>query len=412
MASKRMKMEDVPEEHHEQNISVDRLSDLPDYIIHHILSLVPTSVVIKTTLLSRRWRYIWASVPAIDMSDHWSSSKMRSKTLLGSYLEHHKKYSPDKDLFLTRFKLKLKYYGSYRHIDCWLSQCIQSSLRELDLCIEPQSMSRFYCLLQSMLQLARSLSVLKLQWMMLVGLPSVSFPALVTLSLEDMQMDDNTIHSLILACPNIKNLLISSNRGGSDIHISSSSLMSFRIEHVSYHRIHVEASNLLSFAYRGYSKSIITLANCESLRDLKLRGARFNDKWLEDLIPRLPLLESLTLDDCNGFEELKFFSQNLKCFTLRNYYAILYATINTPSLLSLNYWGYVPHKFSMSVGNHVEPDILVRSNIYNKEWYSNLVNFLRNFDCCRCLTLYVHTEKVCVFLYYIFFTPYLIIWSL
>lgn len=44
----------------------DWLSNLPTDILRHILSYLDNAEVVKTGLLSRRWRYIWASVPCLN----------------------------------------------------------------------------------------------------------------------------------------------------------------------------------------------------------------------------------------------------------------------------------------------------------------------------------------------------------
>ena len=45
---------------------VDRISGLPDAVLCHILSYRPTKLA-ATSVLSTRWRYIFASVPNIDL---------------------------------------------------------------------------------------------------------------------------------------------------------------------------------------------------------------------------------------------------------------------------------------------------------------------------------------------------------
>ncbi|KAL5721907.1 hypothetical protein ACHQM5_005492 [Ranunculus cassubicifolius] len=47
-----------------KRIDEDRLSNLPDPILHQILSFLgDMKQVIPTSLLSKRWRYLWTSLP-------------------------------------------------------------------------------------------------------------------------------------------------------------------------------------------------------------------------------------------------------------------------------------------------------------------------------------------------------------
>ncbi|XVF45510.1 hypothetical protein PTKIN_Ptkin02bG0212400 [Pterospermum kingtungense] len=49
------------EEKHESNI--DRISDLPDSVLCHILSVLPTVDSVATTILSKRCVDLWTQVP-------------------------------------------------------------------------------------------------------------------------------------------------------------------------------------------------------------------------------------------------------------------------------------------------------------------------------------------------------------
>ncbi|XP_042029153.1 F-box/LRR-repeat protein At4g14103-like [Salvia splendens] len=64
----------------EKNIeqeSHDRLSSLPSEILDHILSFLSMNEVVKTSLLSRKWRYFWDSTPCLsfDFRDFWNQER-------------------------------------------------------------------------------------------------------------------------------------------------------------------------------------------------------------------------------------------------------------------------------------------------------------------------------------------------
>ncbi|KAL8032132.1 hypothetical protein ABFX02_13G074700 [Erythranthe guttata] len=50
-------------ETYRRNLSIDRLSELPDSVLCYILSFLPTQKSVATSILSRRWRYLWTDVP-------------------------------------------------------------------------------------------------------------------------------------------------------------------------------------------------------------------------------------------------------------------------------------------------------------------------------------------------------------
>ncbi|KAI3498097.1 hypothetical protein L1887_33843 [Cichorium endivia] len=47
----------------------DRLTSLPEEVISHILSLMPTKFAVQTSILSKRWRYCWMTVTNLDFDD-------------------------------------------------------------------------------------------------------------------------------------------------------------------------------------------------------------------------------------------------------------------------------------------------------------------------------------------------------
>ncbi|CAL1395825.1 unnamed protein product [Linum trigynum] len=49
------------------DIDIDRLSSLPEDVLAHILSSLPTKYAVGTAVLSRRWKNLWTKVSNLDL---------------------------------------------------------------------------------------------------------------------------------------------------------------------------------------------------------------------------------------------------------------------------------------------------------------------------------------------------------
>ncbi|KAI3965602.1 hypothetical protein MKX01_010559 [Papaver californicum] len=66
-------------------VGEDRISKLPDPLVHHILSFLPTKCVVSTSILSKGWKYVWVSVPILDFRN-WEPPRI----LFTSYKDYDK----------------------------------------------------------------------------------------------------------------------------------------------------------------------------------------------------------------------------------------------------------------------------------------------------------------------------------
>jgi hypothetical protein len=55
----------------EGNDGIDRISSLPNSILYHILSFLPTKISVTMSLVSRRWRNLWKNLEVFDFRDKW-----------------------------------------------------------------------------------------------------------------------------------------------------------------------------------------------------------------------------------------------------------------------------------------------------------------------------------------------------
>ncbi|KAF5731602.1 F-box/LRR-repeat protein [Tripterygium wilfordii] len=192
---------------------VDKLSSLPNPILHCIFSFVPTIDVVRCSLLSRRWRYFWTSMPFLDI-DHcyfWSPH-----IKFGNQLEFGVKFTNFVTSVLMfrdgsdiqRFRLSSFIYCS-KWVDMWVTVLMSHNVKELDLTVCPEeSMVLPQCLADS-----DHLETLKLNLfnhVLVMPRPMMGrFSKLSSLHLISVRFpDSNSARMLFLRCKLLEHLVL------------------------------------------------------------------------------------------------------------------------------------------------------------------------------------------------------------
>ncbi|KAL2335645.1 hypothetical protein Fmac_016858 [Flemingia macrophylla] len=181
----------------------DRISSLPDEILCHILSFLPTKVSVSTSLLSKRWNPLWLSVPTFhfEFSNYW-------------YDQRHLYFAQSVDTFLRcrdleqpfrTFCLRYRFlFYDSSNLITWLKLAASQGRLEhlhLRLCVSKE--------LPSFLLSCKSLVVLKLELLTLKDLSSVDLPNLKVLHLITVDFcKDAHLGQLLSMSPNLEHLEI------------------------------------------------------------------------------------------------------------------------------------------------------------------------------------------------------------
>ena len=142
--NKRAKFQNAEKEDHGPSAAArDQLSDLPNALAHHILSLVPTIDAIRMSLVSKCWRDVWYSLPVIEFSDADARRKEgKHKRFVSKCLRLRRRdLLNTTDTAITTFKLRT--FRSTRNVDCWLKLVAKSRIKDLDLYFCPDSSTVF-----------------------------------------------------------------------------------------------------------------------------------------------------------------------------------------------------------------------------------------------------------------------------
>lgn len=217
---------------------VDMISDLPDSILHSILSRLPTTEeVIRSSILSTRWRYLWTSIPSIDID--YSRGLMPFKEFRNNKFEEFEcSVLANKSIDLDSFRLCCGNYFSMSKVRRWINAAITRNVKLLDLMFHPTEESKItevphclvncsslevlrLCLLGGLFMLRNysgflTIRVLELKTCILIDDDLVkdflksSCPLLENLSLVNCMT--STITVFCISCPKLKNLRIDNQK--------------------------------------------------------------------------------------------------------------------------------------------------------------------------------------------------------
>ncbi|KAL3848927.1 hypothetical protein ACJIZ3_010809 [Penstemon smallii] len=165
-STKRPKISSLSNDHDEE----DRISDLPDEILHQILILLPIKSIAKTSILSKRWKNLWNSFPDLDFTTvntiANSSIAMTSKNVRKKERFYVLKGSEYVDQILTLIDkhsdirvLKFRAFLSFSRLNHLVRNAVKHNVQELDIEV---STSDYFNFPRSVIT-SRSLRVLRLK---------------------------------------------------------------------------------------------------------------------------------------------------------------------------------------------------------------------------------------------------------
>ncbi|KAK9937694.1 hypothetical protein M0R45_014467 [Rubus argutus] len=117
----------------------DRISALPDAVLYHILAFLETKCTVRTSILSKRWKNIWAYVPNLYLNDEDFSSFADFIVFVDRALLIRESSA------IQKFHLhcNMCHAEDFSRIDGWIRTAIRYNVVELDLCIDADTEEMF-----------------------------------------------------------------------------------------------------------------------------------------------------------------------------------------------------------------------------------------------------------------------------
>ncbi|XP_028802117.1 F-box/LRR-repeat protein 13-like [Neltuma alba] len=185
-------------------VAGDRISNLPDSLLQHILSLLNTKEAISTSILSKRWTSLWIGLPTLDLD-----AKSFCHRRFGSFERFVDKVLISNNDSTTIKLLRLNcvdyYYLDDRKIDGWFKAAINRKVEQIELSVP----YLFQISVPSNIFVCSAIRVLKLHGVRIDTPLLVNLPSLKVLHLERVRFEDyKCVVKIFSGCANVEELVL------------------------------------------------------------------------------------------------------------------------------------------------------------------------------------------------------------
>jgi hypothetical protein len=200
--------------------AIDRISELPESVLHNVMSFLTYKQVVQAGVLSKTWLKAWLTYPVFefefDGKFYWLFDRRQNqKEFLETTLRHREKL---KDKYMNKFTLDMEFYHLFDDpefatiVERWIYHAVECNVREFKLENEDSDMSWYF--LPQIIYSAKSINMLELINCGL-GLPKckVKLDSLRKLYLSHVYADNEVLQDVIAGCPMIEDLCLCECRG-------------------------------------------------------------------------------------------------------------------------------------------------------------------------------------------------------
>ncbi|KAJ4847223.1 hypothetical protein Tsubulata_010685 [Turnera subulata] len=354
--------------------ATDRFSELPEPLVHQIMHSLPFEEAARMSLLSRVFKMAWNTFPVVCFNED------RPKGCF--YDLFTREGLRDRIIQKLSYRVKRVNKGtSDALLDRAIGCAVERKVRELDLdFVGP---------------LADNVSIKQYYRFPLVVLSANS---ITVLSLKGLQFTEGDLVSLTY--PSMLDLCIQRCKGIKMLRVCCVKLRTLKVEScASMEKIEVvDAPNLESFFFARVSGEhdlacLVDIFSCKLLKHLTIKEVGISNKWVENHVSAMRLLETVNLTGCKALTELKICHKRLKSLQLNDCRSLVSVDIEARSMESFLYCGQPkPSLFTIEA-----PRLNARINLQGTSTYEDLREFLVSFGHSREVTLGCASEKVLIF---------------
>lgn len=295
----------------------DHINSLSNDLLCRILSFLSTKQAMQTSILCRRWRYLWLSVPTLDFSETNISTQDEASRFVefvySALLSRHSTSTIHTFHFDVDFGLNKEIKFPVASFHKWVKFILEHGVRSFDLSVVSASLPK----LPNAIFSSETLVVLHLFFFRVhhhLSSSSCNLPCLKSLRLKFIRFPrDRDLMVLLQACKNLSDFQIScircsnsdevlynawKNIGLTNLNRATVDATYLQLSHFSLLAVrHVQKLCLSMAKVNLFNNSIPTFTNLTYLRI-----SSFNYRWsvLVEILEHCPNLHGLAIDEAGG----------------------------------------------------------------------------------------------------------------
>lgn len=410
--------------------TTDRISQLPESILHHILAISYSDspkLLVRMSVVSKYWFSLTASFPILDfdigkfnrsINGPWSaiSSEVNVVDKFFKYVEYTTSRFCQQNVSAHTIKLIAEVWDA-THVDI-LDRCLELVLLKgvqvlvvnikNGISLLSSSIPR-YCVPNQLLSASSltSLTLLGCELPSSLMVDPLKFKSLKLLHLEYLHLDEEVIKYLTTNCTLLEELIVKFCYGFKRFCVYGLQNLK-KVEIVSgvefddpllcdtgVEIIDIEAPNLLDIFVANRERSeapCINLASCEKLITLTYNAFLPSKSGvLSDLLSNVPFIQNLILSLPYNCRKLKLSSSSLRKLVLTEKSELEEIDISTPNLLLFEYHVHM-NLPALVVRESLQPtaQIAIYSHFcVNRHWFQKLKQFLDKKNGFKALELQI-----------------------
>ncbi|CAH9079016.1 unnamed protein product [Cuscuta europaea] len=205
-----------------KDLPIDRLSELPDSLLIHILSFLGVKHAAMTSLLGKKWKFLWAELPTLEFEFYFWDKNEKPDKILNFVDGVNKTLATRSENYLEKLKVVFKYRERFaQDVDNWLEFALKSKVKDIHLSIIFSE--EFYTLLELMYSNS-SLTSLSLRGCILDPTGTIQWSSLTKLQISEVDLPQPVVEKILSGCPVLNYLQLCECWGFTCLSIASRNL--------------------------------------------------------------------------------------------------------------------------------------------------------------------------------------------